>query len=141
MNLSSLKTNGRLMLAVGVILFGGIFGYSIFSVVRAMREPGLPGTALLAPLPAVPAPVPDMPEPALPAAAHVPDMPPASVAPATAGNAQSFSTEFELIRQREQERKELMENLRKQARENPGAPGTLSKEQIDALEKSGDSLM
>ena len=69
MNLSSPKTAWRLTLAVSACLIVVIIGYSTFSIVRAMREPDRPPATV---------PAPDLPDPALSAAARMPGLlPPA----------------------------------------------------------------
>lgn len=130
----------RLTLAVCAILAVGIIGYTAWSVLSAMREPDRPRAA--PPAAGLTAPTPDAeaPEPP-PANARLPDAPAAAKASAPAVTSRGIAAEFEADRQREQGRKELIERLRKQALENPDDPGTLSKERIDKLEKSGDSLM
>lgn len=128
MNPASPKSAWLMTLTVSAILLAGIIGYSIFSVARAMRSgEQAEGKA--------PAPNTEAPAATTPDAAAM-----AAPAPA-AGSSHAVAQEFESIRQKEQGRKELIDNLRQQARENPDDPGTLSKERIDALEKSGDSLM
>ena len=129
MNLADPKTAWRLTLTVSAILLVGVIGYSTFAIVRAMRggdqaQDKTDATAVQAPDAAVPKATPSAAEPA-----------PATDIP------RDISQTFEAMRQREQGRQELIETLRRQARENPDDPGTLSKERIDALEKSGDSLM
>lgn len=47
-----------------------------------------------------------------------------------------YSKEIKLIRQREEVQKETIRTLRRHAEENPGAQDTLSKEEIDKLEKA-----
>ena len=51
-----------------------------------------------------------------------------------------ISDELGAIRQREQGRRELLENLRRHARENPDDPYALSLEEIDELEASGADI-
>ncbi len=67
--------------------------------------------------------------------------PPAGEETGPGDPAPSITAEFEGIRQREAAREELLRTLRRQAKDRPDDPGTLSEEQIDQLEKSGDSLM
>ncbi|MFH1970062.1 MAG: hypothetical protein ABIJ53_07055, partial [Verrucomicrobiota bacterium] len=66
--------------------------------------------------------------------------PTVKTAPSAFGGTSDISKEFELMRQREEGRKEVIRNLRKEAQEHPNAENTLSKERIDQLEKSGVSL-
>ena len=129
MNLAAPKTAWRVTLTISAILLAGIVGYSIFSIARAMRggdqAQGIAGTTAGQ----------------TPAAAAPEATPPAAEAAPATDSRNNLPQEFETLRQREQGRQEMINNLRQQARENPDDPGTLSKERIDALEKSGDSLM
>lgn len=132
MNLLSSKTAWQPTLVIAAILLVGFIGYSTRTIMKAMRETDQPQAILPAPAP---------PETTMPAAALAPEPPPNTAVPSSSTTTADISAEFDKIRKQEQGRKELIENLRKQSRENPGDPGTLSKERIDALEKSGDSLM
>ncbi len=134
MNPTDNRAAWRMIWAVGAILLAGAIGYAFFSVARALREPAPRATAAVP----RPKPAPEPPEPPL-AAARLPDPPAAAPAPA-AGPRPTAAPDFETLRRREQGRQELIENLRRQARENPADPGVLSRERIDALERSGDSL-
>lgn len=138
----------RLTLAICALLLAGLAVYSGFAIARALREPA-PARAL-APEPPGPALAPDAmddhdhaaaPPPVAPAMDVQAPAPPAKTPPDAAAAARGIAADFEATRQREAGRKELIENLRKQASENPDDPGALSKERIDQLEKSGDSLM
>ena len=137
MNLADPKTAWRLTLAVSACLVIGLLGYSTFAIVRAMRSgdqsQGQAGAS------AGQAPAAATPEAAKTAAEPEPAPEPASAR--TFDTPQNIPQTLDALRQREQGRQEMIDNLRQQARENPDDPGTLSKERIDALEKSGDSLM
>lgn len=62
------------------------------------------------------------------------------VPPATVKQ-QNFDTDFQKIREREKARRETIENLRKQARENPAADNIPSEKQLKQIEESGADFL
>ena len=132
LSLSSPQTAWRLTLLCGAVLLLGVIGYSTLSIVRALRGADRPEAAIATPAPQAP--------PTALAAPHSQDMPTIKTATPVSGETTDISREFEIMRQREEGQKEVIRNLRKEAREHPDAENTLSKERIDQLEKSGVSL-
>jgi cytochrome c-type biogenesis protein CcmH/NrfG len=124
---ASPRTAWRPVLAFCALLALAAIAYSTATIINALRSPEQPRGEIGAPVPPAPA-------PAGPDGRIVP------TDPAPSDGIQAIAAEFEKMRRKEQDRKELIENLRKHARENPDDPGALSKERIDQLEKSGDSL-
>lgn len=133
------QTAWRLTLLCGAILLLGVIGYSTRSIMRAVHgadQPEAAASALAtreqAVAPATPSSMEAMPVEAAP--------PTVETAPSAFDGTSDISKEFELMRQREEEQKETIRIIRKEARENPDANNP-SEEQLKEMEKSGALVM
>jgi|GEM_PF-6460143 len=121
------QTAWRLTLLCCALLFLGVIGYLILSIMRAVHGTDQPEAAA-----AVVAPLTSSSE-AMPTEAALPASP-------ASGGPPDISKEFEIMRQREEGQKETIRIIRKEARENPDANNP-SEEQLKEMEQSGALVM